>query len=93
MWACFVAEPAQHLAATHRASWDPWPGEVPGCGKRALNRAVGRQHVGVDGATDRMRLQAEQVGRVQAEHAGGTSTIGKPVLLFWHNGHPDFHPF
>jgi hypothetical protein len=40
-----------------------------------------------------MRLQAEQVGRVQAEHAGGTSTIGKPVLLFWHNGHPDFHPF
>jgi signal peptidase I len=23
----------------------------------------------------------------------GTSIIGKAVLLFWHNGHPDFHTF
>ena len=23
----------------------------------------------------------------------GTSIIGKVVLLWWHNGHPDFHPF
>jgi signal peptidase I len=23
----------------------------------------------------------------------GTSIVGKVVLLWWHNGHPDFHPF
>ena len=23
----------------------------------------------------------------------GTSIVGRAVLLFWHNGHPDFHPF